>query len=153
MSLPAFSLRRPVTVFMIFTGIVLLGFISWNRLPQELFPPITYPQLTVLTTYKDAAPEEIEILVTKPLEETIGTVSGLKRISSISKEETSIITADFNWGTNMDFASLGVREKIDLVKERLPRGCEEPVVIKYNPFDLPVMVLSITSDLPPTELM
>lgn len=138
---------------MIFTGVILLGLISYERLPQELFPPITYPQLTVVTTYKDAAPEEIEILVTKPLEETIGTVSGLKRISSISKEETSLITAEFNWGTNMDFAALGVREKIDLVKERLPRGSEEPVVIKYNPFDLPVMVLNITSGLPPTELM
>lgn len=153
MALPDFSLRRPVTVLMIFTGIILLGLISYNRLPQELFPPITYPQLSIVTTYKDAAPEEIELLVTKPLEETIGTVSGLKRISSISKEEFSIITAEFNWGTNMDFAALGVREKIDLVKERLPRGSEEPVVIKYNPFDLPVMVLNITSDLPPAELM
>jgi HAE1 family hydrophobic/amphiphilic exporter-1 len=138
---------------MVFIGLVLLGLISFSRLPQELFPPITYPQLTVVTTYKDAAPEEIELLVTKPLEETVGTVSGLKRISSISKEEVSLITAEFNWGTNMDFAALGVREKIDLVKERLPRGCEEPVVIKYNPFDLPVMVLNITSELPATELM
>lgn len=153
MSLPDFSLRRPVTVFMVFIGVVLLGVISWNRLPQELFPPITYPQLTVITTYKDAAPEEIELLVTKPLEETIGTVSGLKSINSISKEETSVITAEFNWGTNMDFAALGVREKIDLVKERLPRGCEEPVVVKYNPFDLPVLVLNITSNLPAAELM
>jgi len=153
MGLADFSLRRPVTVFMVFVGVVLLGFISWNRLPQELFPPITYPQLTVVTTYKDAAPEEIELLVTKPLEETIGTVNGLKSISSISKEETSVITAEFDWGTNMDFAALGVREKIDLVKERLPRGCEEPVVVKYNPFDLPVMILNITSELPPAELM
>jgi len=153
MGLPDFSLRRPVTIFMIFIGVILLGFISWNRLPQELFPPITYPQLTVVTTYKDAAPEEIELLITKPLEETIGTVSGLKTISSISKEETSIITAEFNWGTNMDFAALGVREKIDLVKERLPRGSEEPVVVKYNPFNLPVMVLNITSEMPPAQLM
>lgn len=153
MALPDFSLRRPVTVMMIFIGVVLLGIISWNRLPQELFPPITYPQLTIITTYKDAAPEEIELLVTKPLEETVGTVSGLKSISSVSKEETSVITAEFAWGTNMDFAALGVREKIDLVKERLPRGCEEPVVVKYNPFDLPVMVLNITSALPPAEAM
>ena len=153
MALPDFSLRRPVTVFMIFIGVVLLGIISWNRLPQELFPPITYPQLTVITTYKGAAPEEIELLVTKPLEETVGTVNGLKTISSVSKEEASVITAEFNWGTNMDFAALGVREKIDLVKERLPRGCEDPVVVKYNPFDLPVIVLNITSGLPPPEAM
>ena len=88
----------------------------------------------------------MEILVTKPVEEAVGTVSGVRRISSISKEETSLVVAEFNWGTNMDFAALGVREKIDLIKESLPRGSEDPIVMKFNPFDLPLMVLNITSD-------
>jgi len=144
MSLSKLSIRRPVTIFMVFLGVVLLGLISYNRLPQELFPPITYPQITVATFYKDAAPEEMEILVTRPLEETIGTVSGLRKVSSVSKEELSLIIAEFNWGKNMDFAALGVREKIDLVKERLPRGSEDPVVMKFNPFELPVAVLNVT---------
>ncbi len=153
MSLPQFSVRRPVTTVMIYLGIVLLGIIAWTRLPQELFPPITYPQLTVVTHYKDAAPEEIELLVTKPIEEVTGTVSGLRRISSISKEELSLVIAEFNWDTNMDFAALGVREKIDLIKERLPRGAEDPVVIKYNPFELPVLVLNLSGDVHPYELL
>lgn len=144
MSLPNVSVRRPVTIIMFYIGVVLLGIISWQRLPQELFPPITYPQLTIVTTYKDAAPEEIEMLITKPIEETVGTVSGLKRISSISKEETSLVIAEFNWGIDMDFAALGVREKIDLVKSILPRGSEDPIVMKFNPFELPVMVLNVT---------
>jgi len=131
---------------MVFLGILLLGIISWGRLPQELFPPITYPQITIATFYKDAAPEEIEILVTKLLEEVIGTVSGLRKISSTSKEELSLIIAEFDWGRNMDFAALGVREKIDLVKERLPRGCEDPIVMKFNPFELPVVVLNVTAE-------
>ncbi len=153
MSWLQFSIRRPITTVMIYLGVVLLGLIAWSRLPQELFPPITYPQLTVVTRYKDAAPEEIELLVTKPIEEVAGTVSGLRRISSISKEELSLVIAEFNWDTHMDFAALGVREKIDLIKERLPRGAEDPVVIKYNPFELPVMVLNLTGDAPPNELL
>lgn len=138
---------------MVYLGVVLLGVIAWFRLPQELFPPITYPQLTIVTRYKDAAPEEIELLVTKPIEEVAGTVSGLRRISSISKEEISLVIAEFNWDTNMDFAGLGVREKIDLIKEKLPRGSDEPVVIKYNPFELPVLALNLTGDVTPHELL
>lgn len=153
MSLPQLSIRRPVTTVMVYLGVTLLGVIAWTRLPRELFPPITYPQLTVVTRYRDAAPEEIELLVTKPIEEVTGTVSGLKRISSISREELSLVIAEFSWGTNMDFASLGVREKIDLIKERLPRGAEEPVVIKYNPFELPVLVLNLSGTLSPHELL
>ena len=153
MSLPRLSVRRPVTTLMIYLGVALLGLIAWTRLPQELFPPITYPQLTVVTHYKDAAPEEIEILVTKPIEEVVGTVSGLRRVSSVSKEELSLVIAEFNWGTHMDFAALGVREKIDLIKERLPRGSEDPVVIKFNPFELPVLVLNLSGEIPPQELL
>lgn len=144
MNLPQFSIKKPVTTVMIFSGLVLLGLISWQRLPQELFPPVTYPQLTVSTSYQNAAPEEIETLVTKPLEEVVGTVSGLRRISSISREGLSLITLEFSWGTNMDFASLNVREKIDLIKEMLPREAEEPLIVKLNPFEQPVMILSVT---------
>ncbi len=138
---------------MIYVGVLLLGVIAWTRLPQELFPPITYPQLTVVTHYRDAAPEEIELLVTKPIEEVVGTVAGLRRVSSISKEELSLVIAEFNWGTNMDFAGLGVREKIDLIKERLPRGAEDPVVIKFNPFELPVLVLNLSGEASSHELL
>lgn len=153
MSLPRFSIRRPVTTVMIYIGVLLLGCIAWSRLPQELYPPIAYPQLTIVTHYKDAAPEEIEILITKPIEEVVGTVSGLRRASSISREEVSLVVAEFNWGQNMDFAGLGVREKIDLIKERLPRGAEDPVVIKFNPFELPVLVLNVSGNFTSHELL
>ena len=153
MKLPDLSINKPVTVTMIFLGIVLMGLISLGRLPQELFPAISYPQLTIVTTYENAAPEEVETLITKIIEEAVGTVGNLKRISSISKEGISLVTTEFNWGTNMDFASLGVREKIDLVKERLPLGSADPIVMKFNPFELPVMTLSITGDKPPSELL
>lgn len=153
MKLPEFSVNRPVTTSMFFLGVLMLGLISLTRLPRELFPSITYPQLTIVTTYENAAPEEVETLITKIIEEAVGTVSNLKRISSISKEGVSIVTAEFGWGANMDFASLGVREKIDLIKERLPLGSADPIVMKFNPFELPVMTLSITGDKPSYELL
>ncbi|MFC1621371.1 efflux RND transporter permease subunit [Candidatus Omnitrophota bacterium] len=153
MNLPEFSVNRPVTTSMFFIGVLMLGLISLTRLPRELFPSITYPELTIVTTYENAAPEEVETLITKIIEETVGTVSNLKRISSISKEGVSIVTAEFGWGANMDFASLGVREKIDLVKERLPLGSADPIVMKFNPFELPVITLSVTGDKPSAELL
>lgn len=152
MKLPDLSVRRPVTTAMVFLGVIILGFISWTRLPQELFPPINYPQITVATTYEGAAPEEIETLVTKIIEEAVGTVSSIKRISSTSRESLSLVMAEFDWGTNMDFAALDVREKIDLIKERLPREGEEPIVMKFNPFDSPVVTLSITGEKSSLEL-
>ena len=75
MGLPQFSVRRPVTTIMIFCAVILIGLLSWDRLPQELFPPVNYPQLTVVTTYENAAPEEIETQITRIIEESIGTVS------------------------------------------------------------------------------
>ncbi len=153
MSLASFSVRRPVTVFMFYLGLILLGTISWFKLPQELFPPITYPQLSVISRYENAAPEEIESLITKIIEEAVGTAQNSRRVTSTSREGLSIVTVEFNWGTNMDVASLNVREKIDLVKERLPRDAKEPVVVKYNPFELPVMILSVSGEVPANELL
>src|SRR5512137_1496585 len=139
---------------MIVTGIMIFGVISLELLPQELFPQIVYPQLTVVTPYANAAPEEIETLITKPIEEAVGTVAGVKRLSSISKEGLSLVIAEFSWDQNINFAALGMREKIDLIKERLPRQAEEPIVLPFNPFDKPIVILSVTttSDRSPLSL-
>ena len=145
MNLPKFSVERPVTIIMIVTGVMIFGAVSLMLLPQELFPQIVYPQLTVVTPYANAAPEEIETLITKPIEEAVGTVAGVKRIHSISREGLSLVIAEFGWNQNINFAALGMREKIDLIKERLPRDAEEPIVLPYNPFDRPILILSVTS--------
>jgi len=133
---------------MVVAGILIFGAVSLELLPQELFPQIIYPQLTVVTPYENAAPEEIETLITKSVEEAIGTVAGVKRISSISKEGLSLVIAEFGWNQNINFAALGMREKIDLIKDRLPREAEEPTVLPYNPFDKPILILSVTSSKP-----
>ncbi|MDP2912488.1 MAG: efflux RND transporter permease subunit [Candidatus Omnitrophota bacterium] len=145
MNLPKFSVERPVTVMMIVAGILIFGVISLELLPQELFPQIVYPQLTVVSPYENAAPEEIETLITRPIEEAVATVAGVKRINSISKEGLSLVIAEFGWNQNINFAALGIREKIDLIKERLPREAEEPIVLAFNPFDKPILILSVTT--------
>lgn len=146
MSLPALCIKRPVSVLMLYAGVLLFGLISLGFLRQELFPPITYPKLSIVTNYENAAPEEIENLITKPIEEAVGSTAGLKSLTSTSREGLSVVVAEFGWDQNMDFAALGVREKIDLIKARLPRDSQEPTVIKFNPFELPVMTLSVASE-------
>jgi len=152
MGLPHFSIRRPITTLMSVLFVILFGSISLFNLPQELFPPISFPQLTVATVYSNAAPEEIETLITKPVEEAVGTVSGLRRVRSISKEGISLVFGEFGWNENMDFATLKVREKIDLMKERLPRESEEPLVMKHNPLERPIMTLSVTGKRSPVAV-
>ncbi|MFH2146161.1 MAG: efflux RND transporter permease subunit [Candidatus Omnitrophota bacterium] len=144
MTLPEFSVKKPVTILMFTAGIILLGLISWTRLPQELFPPINYPQITVVTSYENAAPEEIEALITRSIEESVSAASNIRNVSSTSREGASIVICEFDWNTNMDFAALNIREKVDLIKEKLPRDAEEPIVMKYNPFETPIMILSVT---------
>ncbi|MFH1208263.1 MAG: efflux RND transporter permease subunit [Candidatus Omnitrophota bacterium] len=153
MSLPEFSIKKKVTVYMFTLGLILLGILSFKRLPQDLFPPITFPQITIVTDYSNAAPEEIETLITRVVEEAIGSVAGLKRIESVSREGRSTIMASFNWGQDIDFAALAVREKVDLIKERLPKEAEDPVVLKFDPLARPILLLSVTApDLPPVRM-
>lgn len=153
MTLSEFVVHKKVTVVMCTLGMVGLGLISFTRLPQELFPPITFPQVTVVTNYANAAPEEVETLLTRPIEEALGSVGGLKRIESTSREGRSTVTVSFNWGQDIDFAALSVREKIDLVKERLPKEAEDPTVLKFDPLTRPIMIISVTApDLSPVQL-
>ncbi|MBP9128429.1 MAG: efflux RND transporter permease subunit, partial [Elusimicrobia bacterium] len=134
MSLAQFVGRRPVTGTMFYTAVGLMGIISWFFTPRELFPSISFPQLLVVTRYGNAAPEEIENLITKTIEESVGTVPNLKRVRSISKEGISLVTLEFNWGTDMGFAHLSAREKLDQIKDRLPSEAEDPIINRVNPF-------------------
>jgi HAE1 family hydrophobic/amphiphilic exporter-1 len=140
---------------MFYLAVVLMGAISWLFMPRELFPNIAFPQLLIITKYGSAAPEEIENLCTKVIEESVGTVPGLKRVKSLSKEGVSLVTLEFNWGTEMGFAHLAAREKIDQIKDRLPTDAEEPIINRINPFAQPMMIYSISAqsgNLPLTKL-
>ncbi len=153
MTLVEYAVRRRVTVVMFTAAAILLGLIGLTRLPQELFPRINFPQITIVTEYPNAAPEEIETLITRPVEEAVGSVVGLKRIESTSQEGRSTVLVSFDWGQDIDFAALAVREKIDLVKEKLPKESGDPVVLKFDPLARPILMLSVTGDnLKPIQL-
>jgi len=129
---------------MIFLAVLLLGAVSLRELSVDLLPNISYPRLSVVTQYDGVAPEEIETLVTVPLEAAVSRIPGLRRVESVSKEDVSYMTLEFTWGTDMDFAMLHAREKLDGVL--LPEEVEEPTLIPLDPQSRPVMVLSISGE-------
>jgi len=131
------SMRRPVTVTMLTLAAVLFGLVSLSRLPLNLLPEISYPTLTIRTEYPDAAPAEVEKLVTEPLEEAVSVIQGLSTMRSVSRPGVSEITLEFAWKTNMDYSALDVREKIDLVN--LPDDAESPMLLRYDPTLDPIL--------------
>ena len=143
MNLPKFSIKRPVTTLMIFLLVVVMGYVSVKRLNIDLLPKMTFPVAAVFTSYEGAGPQEIENIVTKPLEEVLGTVANIKRITTNTSAGQSITIMEFDWGTDMDFALLNVREKIDMIKQVFPDGVESPVVFKFDPSMLPVMNIAV----------
>ncbi len=146
------AVERPVTTAMFYAAIILIGFISLFSLPRELFPTVSFPELLVVTHYGAAAPEEIENIITKVVEEQAGTVPNLRRVRSVSREGLSVVILEFNWGTDIGLAHLSVREKVDLIKDRLPSEAEEPVIQRHNPFAQPMMILSVSGSFSLPEL-
>ncbi|MBP8718364.1 MAG: efflux RND transporter permease subunit [Candidatus Atribacteria bacterium] len=146
MNLPKLSVSRPVTILMLFIGLIVIGLISYQGLGLDLLPDMSFPVSAVLVSYPGVAPEEIETLITIPLEEVLSTLQSLDSITSYSQESSSIILLSFQWGTNMDIATLEIREKIDQVKRILPEGASAPMVFKFDPTIMPVMMLAMNSE-------
>lgn len=131
------AVRRPVTVWMFTFAILLFGFVSLSRLAVNLLPELSYPTLTIRTDYVGAAPGEVEQLISKPIEEAIGVVKGVRTVKSISKAGQSDVVLEFQWGTEMDLASLEVREKLDVLQ--LPLDVKKPLLLRFNPSLDPVL--------------
>ncbi|HSR69953.1 MAG TPA: efflux RND transporter permease subunit [Acidobacteriota bacterium] len=142
MKLVQFSIHRPVTVTMFFVAITVFGVVSYDRLALNLLPEISYPTLTVRTELEGAAPAEIESLLSKPVENVVSVVDNVTRVSSVSKPEVSDVILEFSWNTDMDFASLEVREKLDQVN--LPLEADAPILLRYDPSTDPIMRVSVT---------
>ncbi|MBP6627547.1 MAG: efflux RND transporter permease subunit, partial [Arenimonas sp.] len=149
MSLVEFSVRRRVTIWMVTLTFVLFGVIGFSALPVNLLPDLSYPTLTVRTEYTGAAPSEIETLITEPVEEAVGVVKGLRKLKSISRTGQSDVVLEFAWGTDMDRASLEVRDKLETL--RLPLEAKQPVLLRFNPSTEPVMRLTLTAKDASTE--
>lgn len=142
MSLVTLSVRRPVAVGMLVVAVAIFGAVSFTRLPVNLLPDISYPTLTIETRYAGAAPAEVESLVTRPIEESVGIISGVQRLTSRSRSGLSQVTLEFAWDTNMDLATLDAREKLDLVV--LPRDVEKPAILRFDPASDPILRLGLS---------
>ena len=150
MRIVRFSLARPVTVSMAAVSCFLFGFVSLGRLPLNLLPDISYPTLTVQTEFPDAAPGEVENLVTRPLEEAVGVVPGVVNMYSSSRAGISEITLEFGWKRDMDLSALDVREKMDLVD--LPDDVRDPVLLRFDPSLDPMIRIGVYGDADPAMM-
>ncbi len=138
------SIGRPVTVTMAFVAILVFGFVSFTRLPVDLLPDLAFPTVTIETDYDGVGPREIESLISQPIEEAIGVVRGVQQVTSRSRPGISEITVQFRWGTDMDFATLDLRDRLDLLS--LPPGAGRPTIARYDPSSEPVVRLALVSD-------
>ncbi|MBZ0086790.1 MAG: efflux RND transporter permease subunit [Thermomonas sp.] len=142
-SLVEFATRRRVTVAMMTITLVLFGLIALGALKVNLLPDLSYPTLTVRTEYPGAAPAEVETLISQPAEETLGVVKGLRRLKSISRTGQSDVVLEFAWGTDMEQASLDVRDKMESLQ--LPLDAKPPVLLRFNPSTQPIMRLALST--------
>jgi len=142
MSIYESAVKKPVTTALIFVAIVVLGLFSFTRLSVDLYPKIELNQITVMTTYSGASAADIEQNVTKRLETALSTVTDLKKITSNSKDNISLVVLEFEYGTSMDEAVNDIRSVIDLQRNFLPDECESPVILKFSSDMMPVAFLS-----------
>lgn len=146
MSLPSFSIHRPITMLMAYIVLMLIGLLSLTQLPVELYPNISFGEVSIIINIRGGMPPtEVETLVTKPVEEAVGTVSHLEEMLSISKEGESTVVLSFEPGLNMDFAALEVREKFARVKNKLPKEIEKPIIAQFKRSDVPIVIIAVTS--------
>ncbi|HSG50921.1 MAG TPA: efflux RND transporter permease subunit [Rheinheimera sp.] len=144
MKLVDIAVTRPVTIWMFTLGILLFGLVAAGRLAVNLLPDLSYPSLTVRTEFIGAAPAEVEQLVSKPIEEAVGIVKGVRKVQSVSRSGRSDVVMEFDWGTDMDLAALEVREKLDVLL--LPLEIEKPLLLRFNPNLDPIIRFALSRD-------
>jgi len=146
MKISNLSVRRPVSVIMMMLIVVSLGFVSLSKLSIDLYPDIEVPVALVITNYSGVGPQEMESLVTVPIEESMATVNNVDRISSTSSEGSSVVVLEFDYGADMDAGTMQMREKLDLIRDFLPSDASSPFVFKIDPNAMPIIISGLSSD-------
>ena len=152
MNISRFSVHRPVFTIMVILIIILLGIVSLSRLPIDLMPDITYPTLSIFTSYENASPEEIEQLISRPIEEAMSAVAGVEEVTSNSMEGQSTVRISFSWGVNLDTAANDIRDRLDRIIGRLPDDAERPMLAKFDPAAFPILIMGASGNLDLLEL-
>ncbi|RJP37285.1 MAG: efflux RND transporter permease subunit [Desulfobacteraceae bacterium] len=152
MNVARFSVRRPIFTVMAALIVILLGSVSLSRLPVDLMPDVTYPTLSISTSYGNASPEEMETLVTRPIEEAMSAVPGVEEVTSISSEGTSSVRVTFVWGTDLDAAANDIRDRLDRVIPRLPEDADRPFLRKFDLASFPILIMGASSNMDPLQM-
>lgn len=152
MNITEISIKRPAFISSLMIAIITVGYIAFNKMNVELFPNIDIPVIFVATRYDGASPSEIESLVTKPLEEEISTVSGIKKLLSRSLKDTSQIIVQLYQNTDIKYAEQQIRDKINQARMKLPEDVKEPIIRRVDPADQPVLTIILKADLPESKL-
>lgn len=145
-SLANFAIRRPVTVCLFFFSMLVFGIISSQLLPLEKFPSIDIPEIAIRIPYENATPAEVEKMITRPVEEALATMSGIKRLRSRSGEDAAEIQLEFAWDENLKAKGIEAREKIDAIRTELPTDVERILVYQFNTSDMPIFSLRVSSE-------
>lgn len=145
MSLYSSAVKKPVTTALCFIAVIILGIFSYSKLSIDLLPNIETNSILVMTAYPGASASDIEMNVTKPVENALNSISDLKHITSNSRENMSVVTLEFEYGVDIDVATNDVRDKLDMVKSSLPDDSENPILFKFGANDIPILVLSATA--------
>jgi HAE1 family hydrophobic/amphiphilic exporter-1 len=152
MNISSLSVRRGVTFAMIYVIVAGFGGFSLSRLQLDLYPEITFPAVVVITGYAGASPEDIETLVTRPLEGAVAAVKGVEEINSESKNGTSVVYAEFDWDKDMEQAETDVRRQLEMVEGFLPDDADDPVVFAFDPSMQPINIMMLSGPYPQDEL-
>jgi HAE1 family hydrophobic/amphiphilic exporter-1 len=141
LALPEFAVRHPVTVVMVYGSLLILSLVALSRMRLDMFPDVTFPTLTVLTTYQGAGAQEVEEKITKPVESSVSIVRNLKELQSSSTEGLSTVTLKFEWGINLDNAANDVRDKLGFIRRLIPDAADDPMILRFDMKDMPVLFL------------
>ncbi|MBL7686605.1 MAG: efflux RND transporter permease subunit, partial [Bdellovibrionaceae bacterium] len=152
MDLSELSIKRPIFLTCVVILMIVVGLGSMSRMGVDLFPDITFPVVTVSTPYPGAGPAEVETLVSKPLEDELSTLSGIKRLSSRNQEGLSVVIAEFTLETDVKFAEQQIRDRVGSTKRKLPTDIKEPVIRRIDPSDQPILIVGINANLPEGDL-
>lgn len=146
MNLPEVSVRRPITTIMLFVAIIIIGLVSFQRLPIDLFPEIEPPVVSVLTQYPGASAQDVELNISKKIESGLSSITNLKKIRSVSIDNISVVQLEFEFGTNLDEASNDIRSALEFTKRLLPDDAENPIIFKFSTNIFPILFVAVQAE-------
>ena len=146
MSIYGSAVKKPITTIMIFMAVMVFGIYSLIKLPVDIYPDIEFPAITVFTTYNGASAADIETNISKPIEDALNTVDNLKEITSVSRDNISVVTLEFEYETDLSEAANDIRDAISLVENSLPEEADKPKIFKFSSSMIPILMYSVTAE-------